>query len=150
MKTTLLLILLLVLGISSNAQDSISCKKDYKWLQVELFTTSVITGALGDGLNSRTKYGSGHLLSAASYVSLLSIPIFTSISKKHIIRYVVSYTLIRYALFDAFYNIGAHRNLNYIGGKNYYDESVGRMPLSVLNGSKIASIGLIILLNIKK
>lgn len=150
MKAALLLILLLILSVSSNAQDSLISKKEHRWLQVSLFTTSVITGALGDGLNSRTKYEAGHILSAMSYLSLLSIPIVTTVSKRHIITYIVSYTLIRYSLFDAFYNIGAHRNLNYIGGKNYYDESVGRMPLSVLHGSKIASIGIIILLNRRK
>lgn len=147
MKLFIILALGLI-GFRSNAQ--IDTCREHKWLEVGLFTTSVITGALGDGLNSRTKYGSGHLLSAASYVSLLAIPIFSHVSKKHAISYVISYTLIRYALFDAFYNVGANRKLNYIGGKNYYDESIGKMPLSVLNGTKIASVGIVILLNLKR
>ena len=141
----ILIFLLLILSLNVNAQDTL--KKDHNLLQIGLLTTSVVTGALGDGLNSRMYYKSGHILSAASYVSLLAVPVFTHVSKHNAIKYVVSYTLIRYSLFDAFYNIGAHRNINYIGGKNYYDESVGRMPLGVFNTTKIASIGLVIYLN---
>lgn len=149
MKIYILACLLAGLFGTSYGQDSIPVKK-HRLLQIGLLTTSVVTSALGDGLNSRTKYGSGHALSAASYLSLLAVPIFTHVGKRDAIRFVVSYTLIRYALFDGLYNVGAKRNINYIGGKNYYDESAGRMPLGVFNATKVASLGIVIFINSHK
>lgn len=133
-------------SISVHAQklDTI-IRKDHKLAEIGLISFSVVAGALGDGLNSRAKYTAGHLLSSASVISLLAIPFVVKPNWK----FPVTYVLLRYALFDAMYNVGAHRNLNYIGGKNYYDETVGRMPGSVINATKIASIGVVILLNSK-
>lgn len=139
----LLIVLLLIPGIKAKAQDTIVYKHSKKWIEITLVTVSVVSGGLGDGLNSRAKYGTGHVLSALSYASVLAIPFFVKPSWK----FPVTYLLLRYAIFDGMYNVGAHRNLNYIGGKNYYDETVGRMPLAVFDGTKIASIGIVILLN---
>ncbi len=134
----------LAIVINCQAQDSL--KKDDKVLEIRLITTSVITSALGDGLNSRTKYESGHALAYVSVLSLIALPFVV----KPTWKFPVSYILIRYALFDAFYNIGANRKLTYIGGKNFYDETTGKVPLGVLNATKIASIGIVIYLNVKK
>lgn len=136
--------ILLLLPMLCKAQDT--TRRNHPILEIGLITTSVVAGALGDGLNSRMKYSSGHALCALSYASLIALPFVVKPNWK----FPVTYILLRYALFDALYNVGANRNLNYVGGKNYYDESVGRIPLSVLNGTKIASIGIVILLNAKK
>lgn len=138
-----LLIILLIIPLFGRAQDS--TRRNHPVWEIGLITTSVVAGALGDGLNSRMKYSQGHALCALSYASLIALPFVVKPNWK----FPVSYVLLRYALFDAFYNVGANRKLNYIGGKNYYDESIGKMPGSVINTSKILSIGVLILLNRK-
>lgn len=138
-----LFILLTLFPLLIHAQDS--TRRNHPVLEIGLITTSVIAGALGDGLNSRMKYSQGHALCALSYASLIALPFVVKPNWK----FPVSYVLLRYALFDAFYNVGANRKLNYIGGKNYYDESIGKVPGSVINTSKVLSIGVVILLNSK-
>jgi len=138
-----LIIIILLLPVLCRAQDT--TRRNHPILEISLITTSVVAGALGDGLNSRMKYSSGHALCALSYASLIALPFVVKPNWK----FPVSYILLRYALFDAMYNVGAHRNLNYIGGKNYYDESIGKVPGSVINASKILSVGVVILLNTK-
>jgi hypothetical protein len=125
--------------------DTVKIVRKHPITQLALLASSVIASGLGDGMNSRTIYTPGHLLSAYSYLAVLAVPFTGKIDWKM----PVSYVLLRYALFDLCYNIGARRKLNYIGGKNYYDESVGRMPLSVMNGTKIIGLGIVIYLNRK-
>lgn len=138
---------LIVCTVHAQSRAPDTTRREHKWIVTSLCAASVVSSALGDGLNSRTKYKSGHLLSALSYATVLAIPF---VSNKPSWRYPATYLLLRYALFDALYNVGAHRNLNYIGGKNYYDESVGRMPGSVLDATKVLSLGVVIVLNTHK
>jgi hypothetical protein len=145
MRAIAIILIILTCTSAVQAQDSIP-RKNHTLVVMSLITASVVSGALGDGLNSRMKYSSGHALSALSYATLIAVPF---VINKPNWKYPVSYLLIRYALFDALYNVGANRNLNYIGGKNYYDESVGKMPLGVLHTTKIISLGVVILLNSK-
>ena len=128
------------------AQDTVHVASKGRWVRYGLFAVSVTSSALGDGLNSRTKYAAGHTLSALSYASLIAIPF---VSHKATWKQPATYLLIRYALFDALYNVGAKRNLNYIGGKNYYDESVGKVPLPVLHATKFAALALSVVINLK-
>jgi hypothetical protein len=144
MKKLFLITLIFLIAFKVNAQQD-TTRKNHKWLEIGLISTSVITGALGDGLNSRAKYTPGHLLASASILSIIAVPFVVKPNWK----FPVTYVLLRYALFDAIYNVGAKRNINYIGSKNYYDETVGRMPTGVFNATKIASIGLVILINKK-
>ena len=141
----IILIPLLLISIFSKAQSDSTSHKG-RWSEYGLFTISVVSSALGDGFNSRAKYTPGHLLSAASYISLLAIPF---VVKNPNWKLPATYLLIRYAWFDGLYNVGAHRKINYIGGKNYYDESVGRMPLAALDATKIGALGLSIVINLK-
>lgn len=136
---------LLLLNLVAHAQCD-TTRKDHKWLEIGLITTSVVTNALGDGLNSRTKYSQGHFLCSVSVLSLLAIPFVVRPTWK----FPLTYILIRYSLFDSFYNIGANRKLSYIGGRNYYDEGANRIPTSVFNASKIASLGMVIFINTHK
>lgn len=140
-----LLLIMCWLSYSCSAAPCDTCRKGHPIIDIALITTSVVTGALADGLNSRMKYSSGHFLATVSIASLLAVPFVVKPNWK----LPVTYILLRYALFDALYNVGAHRNLNYIGGKNYYDESIGKMPRSAFDATKIASIGIVILINRK-
>ena len=118
----------------------------HHWASTALCAVSVISGALGDGYNSRAIYTPGHALCAVSYASLLAIPFTGRVDWKM----PVTYVLLRFALFDLLYNVGAHRKLNYMGGKNYWDESAGRMPFGALSALKVISFGTVIYLNSKK
>ena len=126
------------------AQDTV--KHQHKWVQYALFTASVVSNAVGDGMNSREQYKWGHALNAVSIATLLTVPF---VNHKPNWRLPVTYLAIRYALFDGFYNWGARRDLNYRGGKNFYNQGIGVLPLGVLNATKFASFGLSILITLK-
>lgn len=159
MKRTILLICLAVITTHLQAQTTdwlvltpdtafhvhVKQPATGKWLSYAILTTSVLSNALGDGLNSREYYAQGHALNALSIGGLLGYPFSSKVTWKT----PVTYILIRYALFDLFYNIGAHRDWNYRGGKNYYNEGVGHIPLGALNASKAAAFVLSIAINIK-
>lgn len=116
-----------------------------RWIEYALFTASIVSNAVADGENSREHYESGHALNALSIGCLLAIPFVSKPSWK----LPVTYIAIRYALFDGFYNAGANRNINYRGGKNYYNEGIGHVPLGVLDATKFAALGLSIVINLK-
>lgn len=140
-----LFIILLLFPIFCHAQDSTKVKRKGRWIEYALFTAAVISNAVGDGENSREHYESGHALNALSIGCLLAIPFVSKPSWK----LPVTYIAVRYALFDGFYNAGANRNINYRGGKNYYNEGVGHIPLGVFDATKIAALGLSIIINLK-
>jgi len=137
-------LLIFLFPICLMAQDTVNHPRKGKWLQYALLTTSVVSNALGDGLNSREYYAQGHALNALSIGALLAVPFVCKVNW----RMPVNYILIRYAVFDGFYNVGAHRNLNYRGGANYYNEGVGHVPLGVLNATKMVSLGASIFINL--
>lgn len=120
--------------------------RDHKWIRYALFTTAVISQAVGDGENSRQHFELGHSLNALSIGAMFAVPFFT---KHPNWKLPVTYIAIRYAVFDGFYNLGAARKLNYRGGKNYYNEGLAPVPLGVLNASKFAALGLSVVINLK-
>lgn len=140
-----LIVILFMVPMFCKAQDSTKQSRKGRWMQYALFTAAIVSNAAGDGLNSRVHYESGHALNALSIGCMLAVPFVSKPNWK----LPVSYILIRYALFDGFYNYGAARSINYRGGKNYYNEGVGHVPLGVLNASKFASLGLSIVINLK-
>lgn len=139
------LFIILLFPMLCHGQDTVKHNQG-KWVVYALFTTSVVEGALADGLNSRTKYTAGHLLASASILQLIAVPF---VIKHPNWKLPATYLLVRFALWDMMYNAGAHRNLNYIGGKNYYDETTGKIPLSVFDASKFAALGLSVVINLK-
>lgn len=141
-----LLIAFTLLTTQVMAQDTLYVRPPVKhWPSTVLCAVSVIAGATGDGFNSRAMYNPGHLLCAVSYTSLIAIPFTGRVDWKM----PVTYGLLRYALFDLCYNLAAKRKLNYEGGKNYWDESVGKMPFGALSTTKFISFGAVIYLNAK-
>lgn len=155
-------LLILLIPLSSVAQDStkyIVLTRDTsfvmslptskpnkgKWSEYGLFTASILSNSVGDGLNSRQYYAQGHALNALSVGCLLAYPFAHKVNWKSPLTYI----LVRFALFDLFYNIGAHRDLNYRGGKNFYNQGVGHIPLGALNASKAAALALSVYINLK-
>lgn len=92
-----------------------------RFLEYAIFTTSIVANALGDGLNSRQYFAQGHAINALAVGGLLAYPFVHKVTWKSPLTYI----LIRYALFDLLYNIGAHRDWNYRGGANFYNQGVG-------------------------
>lgn len=136
-------LLILLFPLCLRAQDSV--KRRVTLPQYLVLTTSVIAGGIGDGLNSRQYFAQGHALNALAIGGLLAYPFLGKVNWKTPLTYI----LIRYALFDLMYNIGAHRDWNYRGGANYYNQSIGHVPLGVLNGTKFLSLGISIYINSK-
>jgi hypothetical protein len=132
-----LLIFILLFSLSVHAQDRL--------LQVGLLTSSVVFNAVGDGLNSKLHYAEGHVFNGLSVASLLAIPCFTKVGNK--VKFLSTYVLLRYGLFDQIYNMSARNHIDYEGGDNYYDRTVIKLPQNVIYGTKIISLGLVILLN---
>lgn len=128
-----------------NGQDSLKQAHRGRWIEYGIFTTSVVANALGDGLNSRQYFAQGHALNAIAVGGLLSYPFVHKVTWKS----PVTYILIRYALFDLLYNIGAHRDWNYRGGANFYNQGIGHIPLGALNASKAAAFAISITINLK-
>ncbi len=135
-------LLILLFPLCLHAQDT---TKHTNIAQYLILTSSVISGGLGDGLNSRQYFAQGHALNAFAIGGLLAYPFAGTVNWKT----PVTYVLIRYALFDLMYNLGAHRNPNYRGGANYYNQSIGHVPLGVLNATKFLSLGASIYINLK-
>jgi hypothetical protein len=133
--------------LNIKAQDTIVYKHKNRLLEYSLMTISIISQGLGDGLNSRMKYKESHILYATSVLSLVSIPVFVPLSKKDKFKYISTYFLLRYSLFDYSYNIGANRKLNYLGGDNVYDKTVHVLPVQLTNISKLISIGFVVYIN---
>jgi hypothetical protein len=146
MKIIFIIFFILII-FSVNAQDTIVYKHKNRLLEYGLMAFSIVSQGLGDGLNSRMRYKESHILYAISVLSLVSVPVFVPLSKKDKFKYISTYFLLRYALFDYSYNIGANRKLNYLGGDNVYDKTIHIIPAGLVNVSKAISIGLIFYIN---
>ena len=110
----ILIITLIIISNITNARN-VPIKPKQKWARIGLITSSIVLNAIGDGL-----YDDGHKLVAksfrvASIGSLLAIPVVAGpIGKKKAFKYVLSYGLMRFALFDITYNTTKRLPLNYV------------------------------------
>jgi len=144
MRHIIALLLTIFLVSSIYAQH----KRD-KWVRLGLFTSCVVFNAVGDGL-----YDDGHKLlsksfKAASIGSLLVIPIVTHVDRKKGIKYVATFGLLRYAIFDAGYNLSRNLPYNYVGTTSVQDKLTNKLPPIISSATKILSLGLVIHLNNK-
>ena len=143
----ILLVILLLISNISQAQVKNKHNKE-KWARIGLITGSIMFNAIGDGL-----YDDGHKLAAksfraASIGSLLAIPVVAGpIGRKKAFKYVLSYGLMRYALFDITYNATRRLPLNYVGTTSIHDRMIGGMPRSMLFMTRATSMWISIELN---
>jgi hypothetical protein len=144
------LIVLLTLSIQAlKAQDSLTIKPKHHWLQVALLASSVVFNGIGDGLNARENYATGHAFNFLSIGSLIAVPLFDPPDRHKKLKFVATYLLIRYAFFDQVFNKAAQLPMNYLDGQNVYDKALHSVPPSVLYSTKIISLGFVIFLNKK-
>ena len=144
MKIVYLISLLAVTTLQAQPKKSIN----KKWARIGLFTGSIILNAIGDGL-----YDDGHKLAAKSFKAasigtLLSVPLLSPTpNKKKAFKYVLTYGLMRFGLFDITYNVSRRLPLNYVGTTSVHDKIIGGQPRLMITMMRLSSIGIAIKLN---
>lgn len=88
---------------------------------VILIGTSIILNAIGDGLNDSQHKAMGHACNALSTVALISLPIFTRMTRHEGLYLFVGYSLIRFSTFNYIYNATRGLPLSYTGTTSYPD-----------------------------
>jgi len=134
-----LFLLLIVASLTAKSQD--------KWVRVGLLTTSIVLNAVGDGLYDEGKKLESKSFKAASIGTLLIVPLVTHIERKDGWNYVITFTCLRYALFDAGYNLTRNLPYDYTGTTSHHDRFLGKIPKSVVTATKGISLGIVIYLN---
>lgn len=111
-----------------------------KWLKLGLYTSSIVFDAIADSRRDKGLYMNSHFYEALSVASLVSIPMFTFTSKNDWWKLGLSYTLMRYSLFDYTYNIDRNLPLDYHGNTSKYDKVLNDIPNEVVNFTKGLSL----------
>jgi hypothetical protein len=93
-----------------------------KWKVIGLYASAVVLNAMGDGLNNTDRKTLGHILNTASIGTLLVSPFLIQYEKKKWYWYLLTYTSLRLALFDATYNLTTHQPIDYIGSTAITDK----------------------------
>ena len=139
MKHAIILFLMLV---SANLYSQ-------KLVRYGMFAASIVANGIGDGMNDKGKNKVlAHGFKAASVGLLLTTPLILK-EKQKPLPYITSFILLRYAVFDASYNAARGLPYNYTGTSSVHDNTLARVPKSVVTGSKILSLGLSIYINNK-
>ena len=136
----LLIIFTALICLSSSAQKHAGLKL------VGLYTTAIVLNGIGDGLNDSGHKSWGHTANAAAIGTLLITPFIVDYKKDKFLYYLASYTCIRFALFDASYNLSRGLPFDYVGISAPTDKLLNDTPKGLLLGGKVLafSIGIII------
>lgn len=89
---------------------------------------TVAIGAVGDGVYDNGNKQLGHALKAAEVGMLISGPFVLGLDKWDGIPYIASYAMIRFALFDGFYNASRGLPALNTGSTSYYDDVTSKVP----------------------
>ena len=129
-------IITIILSININAQtveeDNPYFPQPYRIIATNIISVSL--DAIGDGLRDKawefhnpTYSRYGHVANAASTLALISIPLGQGFDGwEDWACYLVSYTLIRAAIFDPIYNTTRGNDLFYHGTSSYWDMVLGK------------------------
>jgi hypothetical protein len=92
-------------------------------MNILFYISSILLNASGDGVKNRNI---GHALWAACLGSLLVID--------HPVWYIalISYGLLRIALFDLAYNISAGLPLRFVGSTSWWDKAIKKVPFGFM------------------
>lgn len=143
MKKTLIILLLLI-SISASAQ------KKEAWKVITVYSSSIILNAVGDGLNDSGHKDWGHACNAASIGFLLTSPFIIDYDKSKWGYYLTSYVGLRFAMFDASYNLSRSLPYNYVGVTAPTDKMLQNMPRNLITFSKGISLSIGIITPITK
>lgn len=89
-----------------------------KWDRIKiigLYSASIICNSIGDGMNNTNRKTMGHLFNAASIGFLVASPFVVKYEKDKWFWYLLSYTSLRLAFFDAGYNLTTKKPIDFIG-----------------------------------
>ena len=131
----LIVSLLLLITVSVNAQwtdkdttfqlqlKEVKADRSEKWKVITLYAGSIILNGIGDAKNDMNQKTAGHLFNAASIGTLVLSPAIFNYKKDKWYLYVISYTLLRAALFDVTYNLTRSLPYNYTGSTSITDKA---------------------------
>ena len=133
-------ILLIISSLNVAGQYKNQNKEAYK--TIALFTTSIVLGGIGDALNDDGMKPYGHACDALSIGLLVASPFLLDIDKSNWASYILSYTFIRFALFDASYNLTRGLPVGYVGNSCLTDKALRATasPDSWIIGAKSISL----------
>jgi len=123
MKNIIIILLLFFIPFAGQSQP-----KNRGLKIVTTFTAWSILNGIGDGLNDNGHKGYGHAVNALSVATLVVGLIASEPDLREIIPYFVSVTGIRYASFDASYNLTRHLPYDYIGTTAPGDVFLAKVP----------------------
>ena len=145
MKLLLSILLILCCNICNSQQKK---HIDKKWVRIGLFTGSILLNAVGDGLYDQNHKLISKSFKAASIGALLTVPLVSPPpKKKKAFKYVLTYGLLRFGLFDIAYNTSRGLPINYVGTTSLQDRIIGGQPKLMIAVIRLSSIGVSIKLN---
>jgi hypothetical protein len=127
--------LLLLISLSAHGQwtdkdttfqlqlKEVKADRAEKWKVIALYSGSIILNGIGDAKNDIGQKTTGHLFNAASIGTLVLSPAIFNYKKDKWYLYVISYTLLRAALFDVTYNLTRGLPYNYTGSTSITDKA---------------------------
>jgi hypothetical protein len=90
---------------------------------------TVALGAVADGLHDQGHKEWSHALHAAEIGAAVAGPLFVfDLNKRDALPYILSYTFIRFSLFDGFYNMTRDLPYYYNGTTSKYDQIMNQIP----------------------
>lgn len=95
------------------------------WKTMVFYTGSNILNGVGDGLKADNKYPVlAHSAEATHILCLITYPMTTNIKKEKALWYVLSYSLVRAAVFDLSYNYVRGLPVNHVSDVSMWDKGV--------------------------
>ena len=119
----LLIILLSVIAINATAQN---WKKGLAVASYHIGTVAL--GAVADAQFDIGNKDVSHLLHAAEIGAAIGGPFVFHVKRSDALSYILSYSFIRLACFDSFYNATRDLPLLYNGTTSVYDRSMNTIP----------------------
>ena len=127
----LIVILLIVASINARGQYTPQQREVLpEWAKTTiLFTSSIALSAVGDALNDEGHKTWGHACNATSTGILLVAPFVLDIDRRNWYLYPLSYTFIRFGVFNPVYNSVRGLPLGYAGSSSITDRAINQFSV---------------------
>jgi hypothetical protein len=93
-----------------------------RWKVIGLYSAAIICNGIGDGMNNTHRKTWGHIFNSASIAMLVASPFVVKYDTKKWYWYLLTYTSLRLALFDATYNVTTNQPIDFIGSTAITDK----------------------------
>lgn len=127
-----------LIGLSYiNDRYDIKIESNYKdWIRLGLYTMSIVTDAIGDARFDIGYKKNGKFYQAVSIGALLGTLSFSEYSLKNGWKVIITYSLLRYSMFDYTYNYTRDLPLEYRGSTTNYDNTLKHISNDLINSTK--------------